>query len=407
MFIARQPIFNDQLEVYGYELLFRLNSQSTQFGGVSSQGATAMVITGLFESGLENLIEDKLAFINFDEIFIHSEAVELIKPNRMIVEMLENIEVSHQLIERLTDIKAMGYAIALDDFAQTFQSYPLTPLADIIKYDLMVTPLDSIAADIPAGLAQGKTLLAEKVETQDEFNKAKALGFTLFQGYFFSKPHIAGRSFRSRPSQIQYLLLMTEINAAEPSFERLAELIEQDVMLTYRLLRLASFRAGSESISSIKFALSYIGLREFERWISILMIHDLGKDKPAELIKISLIRTRFAESLAKRARLRELDHQAALMGLFSVLDALQDQPMAEVLAGIALPQAILDALVTGQGILFPIYELLLAYEKGDWPLVESTAAALKIDEFTIYHDYREAIKWANDVIGNIISDGSH
>ncbi|MDD3306309.1 MAG: EAL domain-containing protein [Acetobacterium sp.] len=182
MFIARQPIFNTQLEVYGYELLFRLNSRSTQFGGVSSQGATAMVITGLFESGLENLIEDKIAFINFDEIFIHSEAVELIKPDRMIVEMLENIEVSSNLMARLADIKAMGYSIALDDFAQTYQTYPLTPLADIIKYDLLVTPLDTIAADIPAGLAQGKILLAEKVETQEEFLKAKALGFSLFQG---------------------------------------------------------------------------------------------------------------------------------------------------------------------------------------------------------------------------------
>ncbi|MDO9491461.1 EAL and HDOD domain-containing protein [Acetobacterium sp.] len=401
MFIARQPIFNAQLEVYGYELLFRLNSQSTQFGGVSSQGATAMVITGLFESGLENLIEDKIAFINFDEIFIHSEAVELIKPDRMIVEMLENIEVSSNLMERLTDIKAMGYSIALDDFAQTYQTYPLTPLADIIKYDIMVTPLDTIVDDIPAGLAQGKTLLAEKVETQDEFVKAKAMGFTLFQGYFFSKPRIAGRSFRATPSQIQYLQLMSEINADEPSFERLAELIEQDVTLTYRLLRLASFRAGSELISSIKFALSYIGLKEFERWISILMIHEASKDKPTELIKISLIRTRFAESLAKRAGMIELEHDAALMGLFSVLDAILDLPMDMVLAGIVLPQSILDALIKEQGILLPIYELMLAYEKGDWVLVEAVAQALKIEDYCIYHDYREAIKWANTVIGNI------
>jgi EAL and modified HD-GYP domain-containing signal transduction protein len=381
--------------------LFRLNSQSTQFGGVSSQGATAMVITGLFESGLENLIEDKIAFINFDEIFIHSEAVELIKPDRMIVEMLENIEVSSNLMERLTDIKAMGYSIALDDFAQTYQTYPLTPLADIIKYDIMVTPLDTIVDDIPAGLAQGKTLLAEKVETQDEFVKAKAMGFTLFQGYFFSKPRIAGRSFRATPSQIQYLQLMSEINADEPSFERLAELIEQDVTLTYRLLRLASFRAGSELISSIKFALSYIGLKEFERWISILMIHEASKDKPTELIKISLIRTRFAESLAKRAGMIELEHDAALMGLFSVLDAILDLPMDMVLAGIVLPQSILDALIKEQGILLPIYELMLAYEKGDWVLVEAVAQALKIEDYCIYHDYREAIKWANTVIGNI------
>ncbi len=401
MFIARQPIFNAQLEVFGYELLFRLNSQSTQFGGVSSQGATTMVITGLFESGLENLIEDKIAFINFDEIFIHSEAVELIKPNRMIVEMLENIEVSVNLIERLVDIKNMGYSIALDDFAQTYQSYPLTPLADIIKYDIMVTPLDTIANDVPAGLAQGKTLLAEKVETQDEFIKAKEMGFSLFQGYFFSKPRIAGRSFQATPSQIQYLQLMTEINADEPSFDRLADLIEQDVTLTYRLLRLASFRAGSESICCIKFALSYIGLREFERWISILMIHEVSKDKPTELIKLSLIRTRFAESLAKRAGMIEQEHDAALMGLFSVLDAILDQPMDMVLAEITLPESIFDALVKKQGILFPIHQLILAYEKGDWSLVETIARALKIEDYFIYHDYRESIKWANNVIGNI------
>jgi EAL and modified HD-GYP domain-containing signal transduction protein len=401
MFIARQPIFNAQLEVYGYELLFRLNRQSTQFGGVSSQGATAMVITGLFESGLENLIEDKIAFINFDEIFIHSEAVELIKPDRMIVEMLEDIEVSDNLMERLTDIKAMGYSIALDDFAQTYQTYPLTPLADIIKYDIMVTPLDTIAADVPTGLAQGKTLLAEKVETRDEFNQAKEMGFTLFQGYFFSKPRIAGRSIRATPTQIQYLKLMTEIHTDEPSFERLADLIEQDVTLTYRLLRLASFRAGSELISSIKFALSYIGLREFERWISILMIHELSKDKPTELIRISLIRTRFAESLAKRAGMFDQEHDAALMGLFSVLDAILDQPMEVVLAGITLQQTILDALIHEQGSLRPIYELMLAYEKGDWARVETAAEVLKIEDYCIYHDYREAIKWAKNVIGNI------
>ncbi|MBI4856626.1 MAG: EAL domain-containing protein [Acetobacterium woodii] len=401
MFIARQPIFNDQLEVFGYELLFRLNRHSTQFGGVSSQGATAMVITGLFESGLENLIDDKIAFINFDEIFIHSDALELIKPHRMIVEMLEDINVDHTLVNRLTDIKDMGYSIALDDFAQTYQTYPLTPLADIIKYDLLVTPLETIAADIKIGLAQGKTLLAEKVETLDEFLKAKEMGFTLFQGYFFSKPRIAGRSLNLPPSQIQYLRLVTEINQDEPSFKRLANLIEQDVTLSYRLLRLASFRAGSETICSVKFALSYIGLKEFERWISILMIHDLGKDKPAELIKISLIRTRFAESLAKRAGMNQLEHESALMGLFSILDALLDQPMNEVLAEIALPQSILDALIDNNGLLFPIYELMLAYEKGDWAVVEANSETLKIEEFYIYHDYREAISWANNVIDNI------
>lgn len=402
MFIARQPIFNVDLDVYGYELLFRLNSQSSQFGGISSQGATAAVLTGLYEAGIENIIEDKRAFINFDEIFIHSDALELIKPDQMVVEMLEKIKIDDSLIARLQSIREKGYRIALDDFEEGFQNYPLSPLADIIKYDLIATPLAMVASDAADALAQGKVLLAEKVETRDEFLQACDMGFTLFQGYFFSKPVIAGHSVNKAPTKFQYFKLIAELKKEDPSYDALAELIQQDVTLAYRVMRMASVRSNHDLVSSIRYALTYMGLNEIERWFNILMLQDLGQEKPAELMKIALIRSRFAQTLAKRALMTyNAQHGAAMMGLFSVLDGILDQTMDEALAGIALPPAIPDALIKGEGVLYPIYQLMLAYEKGDWATTLKRSQELKIEEYILYHDYREAIAWANEIILNI------
>ncbi|AFA48805.1 diguanylate phosphodiesterase [Acetobacterium woodii DSM 1030] len=402
VFIARQPIFNEQLEVYGYELLFRLTHHSNQFGGVSSRGATAAVITGLFESGIENIVEDKLAFINFDEIFIHSNAIELIKPDRLVVEMLEKIKINDILLERLKIIKEKGYKIALDDFEEDYQSYPLTSLADIIKYDLMITPLETIKNDVILAIKQGKILLAEKVETQNEFRQAKNMGFSLFQGYFFSKPIIAGYSASKSLTKNQYFLLISELKKEDPSYNVLADLIQQDVTLAYQVVRMASVRAKHDFVTSIQFALTYIGLNKIERWLNILMLHDLVKDKPLELMKISIIRSRFAESLARRANMTvSSQHEASMMGLFSVLDGILDQSMDDALKGISIPPSIYDALLKERGFLYPIYQLMLAYEKGDWKTTSRVSQELNIEEHILYHDYRKAIQWANEVLLSI------
>lgn len=397
MFIARQPIFNKKLDVFGYELLYRSGSQATQFDGVSSQGATATVIGGLFESGIDHIVEDKYAFINFDEEFIHSNALELIAPNRLVVEMLENVKIDSKLIERLKSIKKKGYKIALDDFVEKYEDYPLIPLADIIKFDLMSTPLETIETDVRLALEQNKILLAEKIETKEEFLKAKKMGFHLFQGYFFSKPSIAGKSHNERTSKAQYTLIIKELKKEEPDFQALAEIIEKDVNLAYRLMRIVSSRVEDRSLYSIKRALTYMGLKEFERWINVLMLQDLGKSKPEELIKISLIRTKFAESMAILGGLTSMKHEAAMMGLFSILDAMLDQMMSEALKDIALPNSISEALVEKKGVLHPIYELLIAYEKGDWTEANNICKKINIDGNILYEEYLMAIKWANNM----------
>lgn len=399
MFIARQPIFDKNLNVFGYELLFRMSEKSKVFDGINSQSATAAVISGLYEIGLENIVEDRMAFINFDEIFVHSDALELIKPNRMIVEMLEDIEIDSKLLERIKKIKKKGYQIALDDFNEDFEKYPLSPHADIIKYDLMLTPLESIAHEIPKMIKQDKILLAEKVETQEIYLKAGAMGFQLFQGYFFSKPRIAGQSCDKSPTKIQYLQMISELKKEDPSFYKLAEMIELDVVLSYRILRMASMQGHNNTVKSIQSVLAFMGLNQIERWLTALMLQDLSKDKPVELMRVSLIRSHFTELIAKELKMTENDRQnVSLMGLFSTLDGILDQTMEEALQDIIIPDDIKDALVFNKGVLYPIYDLVLAYEKGDWTSANKMIDQMGIDYERVNVNYQNSIKWMHEIM---------
>lgn len=394
MFIARQPIFNENLEVYGYELLFRPDLVSNKFGGASSVGATATVIEELFESGINSIVENKLAFVNFDDAFIQSGTIELIDPKRLVVEIIEGTNIDNELISKLESLTAKGYIIALDDFRGGYSDYPLIDVAKIIKYDLIATPLGTILYDVKCAIENGKTLLAEKVETEEEFLEAKEMGFHLFQGYFFSKPSIISRTHKRYSSFYQYSNIMRELRSIEPSYQILAELIEVDVDLSYRLLRVVSNRSKDRSVYSIKRALTFLGLKEIERWIKVLMLQDLAKSKPVELMKISMIRSKFAEVLAMNVKLNNLRYEAAMMGLFSVLDAMLDMPLSEALEEIYLPESVTDALLNNEGVLASIYHLVLEYEKGNWDEVEAISNSLNINEYVLYSLYMSAIDWA-------------
>ncbi len=398
MFIARQPIFNKGMEVFGYELLFRAGSDSTEYDGLSATHATASVLGSLFESGIEQIVDDKRAFINFNEAFIKSDLPELIDSHRLIIEVLEDVVVDEQIIDRLKGLKSKGYRIALDDFVEDYEAYPLVPLADIIKYDLIMTPLHTIRNDVKLALSQNKVLLAEKVETEAEFIEAKEMGFSLFQGYFFSKPSIIGKAHQKSNTKVQYSRIISELNKDEPSYQKLAEIIENDVDLSYRVMRIISSRAGDDLVYSIKRALTYMGLKEIERWINILMMQDLGSQKPKELMILSLVRTKFAEAIANHANLKKYKYEASMMGLFSTIDAMLDQDMEEALDGISLPKSIKDSLIEHEGILMPIFNLVKAYEQGDWEKANALVHNMKLKEEDLFDSYMEAVKWARETV---------
>lgn len=398
MFIARQPIFNKELKLYGYELLFRPNIDATSFGEAAASNATATVLGNLFEMGIDQIVEGVKAFVNFDYDFLFSDSIELIDANTLVIEVLETVKADKILVDRLNYLRSKGYKIALDDFVECFHLHPLVPIADIIKYDLMITPLESIEIEVKQALKQNKILLAEKIETENEFILAKEMGFDLFQGYFFSKPSIISKSNDKKSAKSQYTRIISELNKEEPSFQILAEIIETDVNLAFRLMKVISIKQNRDMVYSIKKALIYMGFKELERWINILMLQDLSTNKPKELLKLSLLRSKFGEFIASNSRFKNRNRETSMMCLFSTLDAILDETMEEVLQDILITEDIREALIKKSGVLSPICNLISSYEKGDWDKVKIIAADIGIDEKKLPEGYLSSLKWTTETL---------
>lgn len=397
MFIARQPIFDNSMKIYGYELLYRENEKSTTFGNVSSKKATANVLGNLFEIGIDNITDGQKAFINFDYEFLLSDVIELINPDKLIIEVLEDIKVDDRLMKRLIELQEKGYQIALDDFVENYDNYPIVHITNIIKYDIIATPLNTIAVEVKTAIREGKTVLAEKIETEEEYKRAKEMGFDLFQGYFFKKPSIIGQSNNKKSIKLNYVNILSELAKPEPSYDTISEIIETDVNLAYRLLRVIRNNRSEGNFYSIRKSLVYMGFREIERWINILMLQDLATNKPMELTRLSLIRSRFGASLAKNSKLQARYNEIYAMLLFSTLDALLDLPMREALDGILLSQDIREALTYNSGDLNPMLDLVFAYEKGNWNKVKILTDELGIGEEEVYKEYLDALKYCKTI----------
>lgn len=402
MFIARQAIFNRSMKVYGYELLYRDSKTAKGFNHASAVKSTATVLSGLFELGIDNISNSKKSFINFDYEFLFSDSIELIKPDNLIIEILENTPIDKQLINRIAVLKEKGYKIALDDFVENYDSFPLISLIDIIKYDLIETPLHSIEKEVSRALRDGKTLIAEKVETQEEYKAAKKMGFHLFQGYFFERPNIIGHTSSKKSPKLSYLELLNELNAEEPSFDELTDIIKTDVNLSRRLfLNTRKNKIDSDNFNNrIKQALVYMGFKQIRRWVNILMLRDLSSNKPDELTRLSLIRAHFGESLAQNSNLKARSSEIYGMFLFSILDALLDQPIEEALEGISPSEDAQQALVLNKGPLCPILQLVYSYEKGDWDNVGELSRKIKINKRKIGEYYLESIEYAKEIMND-------
>lgn len=307
--------------------------------------------------------------------------------------------VDNEIINRLVELKEKGYQIALDDFVEDYNSFPLVPLSNIIKYDLMATPLDTIELEVRKALMQGKILLAEKVETKEEYEKAKKMGFHLFQGYFFEKPSIIVKSNNKKSTKLTYIKLINELRKPEPSYDELAQIIKTDVNLSYRLLRvIRQNKSDDDPIYTIKRSLVYMGFRKIERWLNILMLQDLATDKPLELTRLSLIRSKFGELLAKQGRYKSRVNEVYGMLLFSTLDAILDQPMEEALNEINITEDMRQALISGKGELLPMLDLVYYYEKGDWEKVKALSSQIEFEEDQIGIYYLEALKYCNETM---------
>jgi len=397
VFVARQPIFDLKKNVVAYELLFRSGLDNFYDTELDGDNSTAKLITNSFLLiGLDTITKGKKAYINFTKKLLLSRAPSVIPKDLMSVEILEDVEPEQEVIKACSELKEKGYEIVLDDFVFSEAYRPLIELADIIKVDFLMTKGDERRELVERFKHSGITFLAEKVETIEEWQEGLDLGYELFQGYFFSKPVIiAGRDIPG--IKINHLRVLSEINRPDVEFDTLEDIIKHDVSLTYKLLKFinSAYFRFSMKVESIKHALVLLGVREIKKWASIIALSAIGHDKPQEVINVSLVRAKFCEFLAKEIGQKKNESDYFMMGLFSVLDALIDRPMEEILKELPLSDEVKKALLGEKNSFHDVYDLVVAYEKGDWETVFVFSEKTGISETLLPEYYYNSTKWAN------------
>jgi c-di-GMP-related signal transduction protein len=399
--IARQPILDRQRKLYGYELLFRSAADQNCFDNSEASAATLQVLSHTLLSMGENLLGGKKAFINFDEQLLVLNMHLALPAASTVIEILETVKPTQDLVELCKSIGQQGYCLALDDFEDTPDFEPLTRLAEIIKVDLRKTSQQEQSEMLRKYKGQGVLMLAEKVETYAEFEWALGAGYDLFQGYFFARPVVMHRKQIPAVKTLCLRLLM-ESRKPEPDFNAIENLILQDVSLTYKLLRFANSalfqRRGR--VDSVSRALFTIGTENIQRWAALATLPAIATDKPHELIKLSLLRARFCEQMAEAAQFPS-PGDAFLMGMFSVLDALVDAPLEEALQDVNLSKDVSEALLgtAGQDNCYRrVYRLEQAYELGEWNEVSRILSECRIPANEVTKIYLEAADWGERVI---------
>ena len=397
-FIARQPIFDTKGRVFAYELLFR-SGLHNYFDSEDFDQASASVIANsnlLFT--LDEMTGNTKAFLNCTEKVLLEDLMTTLPRQQAVVEILENVEPTPQIIEACRRLKDLGYTLALDDFVYHRNFEPLLELADIVKVDFLLSDIKQQEELARQLLPRGIKMLAEKVETHEVFEQAKVMGYQLFQGYFFAKPIIISR--KDIPTnKVQFLRILKDVHAEEVDFKKLALTIQSEVSLTYKLLKLVNSAAFAlrSRVTSVLQALSLLGLREIRSWVSLLSISSMADDKPAELVVSSLIRARLCEQLALPCGMGERKSDLFLTGLFSLLDVIMSRPLEEILKEISVEQDVFDALTGTDGTLRSILQLAIAMEKGEWSTVSQLTTKMQVDEQQLPAAYREAVTWAQDI----------
>lgn len=349
------------------------------------------------DMGTQWLLSDKLAFINVSVELLHSEFLELLPPRRVVLELLETVKSSADVVARLKELRQLGFHIALDDFLPSAETLPLLQCASYVKLDVQTHGL----ADAVKLCAKLKNLplkiIAEKVETHEEFKACRNLGFHFFQGYYFAHPETLTAKV-VRPAYATVLNLLNAVSR-DAGIECIENGFKRDPALSFKLLRyINSVGFGlSCEIQSIRHALTILGSKQLYRWLTLLLITAGENATAPALMKTAITRGRLAELLGEGLLDRADCDNLFIVGAFSLLDAMLDMPMEQVLEKVLLPATISDALLRREGIYGPFLQLAEACEDADSERIASLAAALKFDPDKINDCHIAALAWVESL----------
>lgn len=389
--IGRQPIFDRNLEICGYELLYRDGPENRARIVDADRASSQTLLHAFLEMGIDDLCGPHRAYVNLTQEVILSDVVEALPKHRVVLEVLETVGASPKIVERLRELRTAGFRLALDDFTLTDETEPLLELADVVKLDLRALDPDALLRHTEAVRASGAHLLAEKVETADELKACQDLGFHYFQGYYLSLPEVRSRR-RSSASRAAVLRLLTKVQSADTPLGELEELFGADVSLTYRILRFlnSSLFARAHRIESVRHAITMLGRDRLRRWVTLIALAGLD-DEPPPLLTTALVRARMCERLAE-VRGDVPPGSAFTVGLFSALDALLGLPMKAILDELPLSDDLNAALTQGRGALGTLLRASLDYEAGDWHGID----LLGLPPSAFPDAYFQAVRWAED-----------
>lgn len=392
--LARQAIYDAELAVCGYELLYRSDPSAKYLIGDTAMSAHALTLA-FTDIGLETIVGDQPVWVNVGESFMTRDLAALLPPERTVIELLETGKARRPVIEALTQLRSEGYRIALDDFSFEAGLEPLVELAHVVKVDVLAHDDVELEEQVRLLKQFDVTLLAEKVETYEMLERCRALGFVLFQGYFLSTPRTVSNAHVATEAAMR-VQLAAQLNDPEASFSDLSELIASDVTLSYRLLRyINSASVGLRvPVVSLRDALVLLGLRRVRSWVTLLLLSDAGSGRP-DLVSTALLRAHMCRSLAKATG--QDTERAFLVGLLSVADALADRPLADVIEELPIGPDIVDALLTGAGPLGDLLGRVIAHERGDF----AAASANPLDVSTMTTAYVEAVDWSRQLVGSV------
>lgn len=402
--VARQPIFDRSDRLVAYELLYRNRGTDLSAGGVgreSAQMSSDTITRSLLGFGLERVTCGKRAFVNVDRAMLLDGSTYVLDPETVVLELLENTPCDDEVIRACCALTEYGYTLALDDFVYDPVYNPLLRLSQIVKFDVLGQSPDALRRQLELVRPFGVSCLAERVETAAMRDECAALGFDLYQGYFFARPEtIGGRDIPLAQANIIRLLnLLRDANCTDAELE---EVFKADLSLTYRLLRIVnSAGTGSSGVTSIGHGIRLLGRSMLHRWMALLLVSSLSSGVQGtrdELVELAMVRARFSELLMESLGRRSECAPCFVTGLFSLLDALLEVPMLELVERVNLTSELKAALLSREGRFGTALRIAEAYEGARWAEVFSQAEALHALPENLPELYLRAVEWARTTL---------